>query len=202
MLLFAHTREKYRVQRAIRATALHDFAATPAKGLEWVRSTMPIPGGPVKSRLAASLIISVAVITGATGCSMISPVATKIDYSPSDGVNVPDSGTILVRNAFIVATEDGSNGNLIAAFINESDKNDSVSIEVDGLSPLLVKVPVGEPVSLGANTDPLLIEGLDAMPGSTVAVYFQSGAAEGELVQVPVLDGSLSYYAEFVPTTK
>ena len=156
----------------------------------------------MKSRLAASLIISVAVITGATGCSMISPVATKIEYSPSDGVNVPGDGPIQVRNAFIVATEDGSTGNLVAAFVNEGDKNESISIEIDGLAPLLVKVPVGEPVSLGANADPLLIEGLDAMPGSTVAVYFQSGSAEGELVQVPVLDGSLSYYADLVPTTK
>lgn len=156
----------------------------------------------MKSRLAASIIISVAVITGATGCSMISPVATKIDYSPSDGVNVSTDGPIQVRNAFIVATEDGSVGNLIGAFINEGDKNESISIEIDGRAPLLVKVPAGDPVSLGANADPLLIEDLDVKPGATVAVYFQSGSAEGTLKDIPVLDGSLSYYADLVPTTK
>jgi hypothetical protein len=37
------------------------------------------------------------------------------------------------------------------------------------------------------------------MPGATIKVYFQSGDATGAAADVPVLDGSLSYYADLVP---
>lgn len=154
----------------------------------------------MKSRLVASLAISAAVIVGATGCSMISPVATQIQYSASDGVNVPGDGPVLVRNALIVANEDGTVGNFVAALVNDTQETASITIEVEGLAPATVKVKPGNPVSLGAGAEPLLLEGLDAMPGTTIAVYFQTGDAEGQLVQVPVLDGSLAQYADLVPS--
>ena len=47
--------------------------------------------------------------------------------------------------------------------------------------------------------DPILIESLDARPGSTIPVYFQSGDGEGARVDIPVLDGSLDYLADLVP---
>ena len=48
------------------------------------------------------------VVLGTTGCSMISPQATTIPYSAADGVNVPASGPLKVRNALFVANEDGT----------------------------------------------------------------------------------------------
>ena len=63
-----------------------------------------------------------------------------------------------------------------------------------------VRVPANSVMSLGTDeAEPLLIEGLDTMPGSDIAGFFQSGDAEGTLVSVPVLDGGLDYLEPFVP---
>ncbi|WP_424937373.1 MULTISPECIES: hypothetical protein [Bacteria] len=155
----------------------------------------------MKSRLAASLAISAAVIVGATGCSMISPQATTIQYSASDGVNVPGNGPVAVRNAFIVADEEGT-GNLVAGLVNETGTSATLSVEVDGVAAQTVRVGAGKTVSLGGADAPLRIQGADLKPGATVGVYFQSGDDKGSLTQVPVLDGTLPYYADLVPSEK
>lgn len=156
----------------------------------------------MKPRLVASLVIGAALVLGTTGCSMISPQATTIEYSAADGVNVPASGPLEVRNALIVATDDGADGNLVAAVVNATDEAHTLNIEIgEGSStiPLTLRVPANTTISLGEDEDPLLVEGLDSLPGTDVAAYFQSGDAEGALVSVPVLDGELDYLAPLVP---
>ncbi len=156
------------------------------------------------SRLIASLAVGAALVLTTTGCSMISPQATTIIFSPAEGTNVYESGPVEVRNAQIVASEDGSEGNFVAALINETDDSHTLNIEFGGessTSTLTVRVPANTVLSLGAEDgeDPLLIEDLDTMPGSTIDTYFQSGDGEGALVSVPVLDGTLDYLAPLAP---
>ncbi|WP_417510976.1 DNA modification methylase [Microbacterium sp.] len=155
----------------------------------------------MKSRLVASAALSALVLLGTTGCTFLTPQATSIDpYNVSDGVNVPDSeGPLDIRNAMVIATEDGSTGNLIAAIVNTTDKAEVLTIEIEGLEPLTVRVGAGDTVSLGATTDPLRIDDLDTMPGATVPMYFQSGDATGSVTEIPVLDGTLPEYADLVP---
>jgi hypothetical protein len=154
----------------------------------------------VKSRLVASAAVSALVLLGATGCTFITPQSTEIQYSASDGVNIPDSdGPLEVRNAMIIATEDGSVGNLVAAIVNPTDDAATLTVEIEGLDPLTVRVGAGDTLSLGANGEPLRIDDLDTMPGATVEAYFQSGDATGATAEVPVLDGSLPYYSDLVP---
>ncbi|WP_447913304.1 DNA modification methylase [Microbacterium phyllosphaerae] len=157
----------------------------------------------MKSRLVASAAISALVLLGATGCTFISPQATKIEYSASDGVNVSDSdGPIDVRNAFIVANEDGSVGNFIGAVVNPTTEKATLTMTVAGLDPFTVTVPAGKTVSFGADEEPLRIDGLDTKPGATIEIHFQSGDGAGTKTEVPVLDGSLPYYADLVPTAE
>lgn len=159
----------------------------------------------MKSRLIASIVVGAAVVFGTTGCNLIAPQATTIDYSASDGVNVPSSGPLEVRNALIVANEEGTEGNFVAAIVNATDSQETLRIEVgEGSSAVRasVNVPANRTLSLGdlANdVEPLLLEGIDAAPGSTVAVYFQSGDSEGALIEVPVLDGALDYLSDLEP---
>ncbi len=154
---------------------------------------------PKTSRLVAAVAVGLAVALGSTGCSMISPQATTIEYSPSDGVNVPSSGPLLVRNAFIVADESGSTGNFIAAIINDTDSTETLNMGLNG-QRATVTVPARTVVSLGVDgVEPLLIQGLDSAPGTDVSVAFQSGDGEGVEFSVPVLDGTLPEYAPFVP---
>lgn len=155
----------------------------------------------MKSRLVASAALSALVLLGATGCTFITPQSTEIQYSASDGINIPDSdGPLQIRNAMIIANEDGSVGNLVAAIVNDTDQNEVLTIEAEGLAPLTVRVGAGDTLSLGADAEPLRIDDLGAKPGATVELYFQSGDATGATAEVPVLDGTLPYYADLVPT--
>lgn len=161
----------------------------------------------MKTRLIASVALGAAVLLGTTGCNLIAPQATTIDYSASDGVNVPAAaGPLSVRNALIVADDDGTTGNLVAAIVNDTTDQLVLRIEVgEGSSAVraAVNVPAGRTLSLGdlANdVEPLRLDDIDAVPGSTVPVYFQSGDGEGSLMQVPVLDGALEYLAPLAPT--
>ena len=157
----------------------------------------------MKPRLIASIAVGAALVLGTTGCSMISPQATTIEYSAAEGVNVYDEGPLDVRNAFFVATEDGSEGNFVAAIVNDTDESHTLRIEFgEGASaiPLTVRVPANTTISLGSEgEDPILVEDLDTPPGADIPGYFQSGDAEGTLISVPVLDGELNYLAPLVP---
>ena len=154
----------------------------------------------MKSRLVASAAISALVLLGATGCTFITPQSTKVEYSGSDGVNISDeNGPLAVRNAFIVANEDGSVGNFIGAVVNPTQEKATLTIAVEG-NDFTVTVPAGDRVSFGADAEPLRIVDLNAKPGATIEMHFQSGDSVGVKTQVPVLDGSLPYYADLVPS--
>jgi hypothetical protein len=135
---------------------------------------------------------------------MISPQGTTIPYSASDGINVADvkGAPLLVRNALIVATPDGSVGNLVAAVVNMTDSAHTLTVQVgegSSGSTQTLSVPAHSVSSLGENVDPLRIDNLDAKPGAAVPVYFQSGDAEGALADVPVLGGDEEYLVSLVP---
>jgi hypothetical protein len=152
----------------------------------------------VKSRLIASLALGAAVVLGATGCNMLAPQATTIQYSASDGVNIPDSGPLKVRNALIIANEDGTLGNLIAGVVNDTDDDLTLNVSIAGQSQQLA-VAANSSVSLGIDSAPMLFDEVGE-PGADIEASFQSGDGEGVRVNVPILDGTLPYYTEFVPT--
>ncbi|MFT4051250.1 MAG: DNA modification methylase [Microbacterium sp.] len=149
--------------------------------------------------VALATVVAATAALSATGCTFISPQATTISYSPSDGVSVPASGPLSVRNALLVADESGENANFIAAIVNDTDSAETLLVGIDGVNKS-VRVPANSTVSLGFDgDDPLLFTGLDAAPGIDLEMTFQSGDGEGVVQSIPVLDGSLDYLADFVP---
>lgn len=153
----------------------------------------------MKLRLVASIAVGAALTLGATGCSLVAPQATTIQYSASDGVNVPDSGPIDVRNAMVIADDEGTNGNFIAAFVNPTLEDQTVIFGFGTASAELV-IEAGDTLSLGVDgNDPILLEDIDTPPGAQLSMSFQSGDGEGVTIDVPVLDGTLPYYEEYVP---
>lgn len=152
----------------------------------------------MKSRLIASLALGAAVVLGTTGCNMLAPQATTIQYSASDGVNVPDSGPVLIRNAMVIANEDGTLGNFIAGLVNNTDESVTLNVSIADQRQT-VEVPANTMLSLGVDSAPLLFDDAGT-PGADVEASFQSGEGEGVRINVPILDGTLPYYTEFVPT--
>jgi hypothetical protein len=156
----------------------------------------------VKSRLIASIAVGAAVILGASGCAMISPQTTTVPYSPSDGINVPDvpGAPLQVRNALVI-TNAGVAGNLVAAIVNQTDRDETLTINIsDTAVSKTVDVPANSTVSLGTEDTPPLPLAVRTKPGATVLMEFQSGDAQGVKVHVPVLNGTLPYYKTLVPT--
>jgi hypothetical protein len=157
----------------------------------------------VKSRFIASLALGALVVVGTSGCAMLSTQATQIQYSASDGVNIPDSGPLQVRNVLIVTDEEGADGSLVAAIVNTTSESQTLNIEWgEGSSKSTeeIRVPANSTVSLGTEeTDPLQLEGIDTKPGANLPMFFQSGDGEGVLFDVPVLDGALDYYGDLLP---
>lgn len=157
-----------------------------------------------RSRFFAVVVIGAAVVAGTTACGFNAEMGTSVPYSPSDGINVRDSGPLEIRNAMIIVDEEGTTGNFVAAIINETDSPETLTMEVgegdDTLSET-VEVEANSIVSLGAeDVEPLRLDGIEAAPGSTLPVYFQSGDAEGVRGNVPVLDGALDYLSTLTPT--
>jgi hypothetical protein len=159
----------------------------------------------VKSRLLASVVVGAALVLGTSGCAFISPQATTIPYSPADGIDVQDNGApLLIRNALIIANPSGTIGNLVAAVVNTTGEPQVLTVQVgDGGITRTVPVRANAVKSLGDNaehTAPLRISGLDAKPGSTIQISFQSGDASPVVVAVPVLNNGQHYYNGLVPT--
>jgi hypothetical protein len=132
----------------------------------------------------------------------VSTQATQLQYSASDGVNIPHSGPLDVRNVLVV-TEDGVDGVLVAAIVNTTSEPQTLNIEYGEGSDKTsekIRVPANGVVSLGTDeTDALPLEGIDSAPGTNLPMFFQSGDSEGVLYAVPVLDGSLDYYGDLLP---
>ena len=153
----------------------------------------------MNSRRLASVALAAAVVFATAGCSIISPQATTIDYSPAEGVNLMGTEPLKVRNALLVANESGTEANFLAAIVNDTDSAETLLVGIDG-DTQRVRVDAHSTVSLGFDgADPLLFEKIDAVPGTDVEMTFQSGTGEVVSSRIPALDGTLDYLADFVP---
>ncbi|GHD52452.1 hypothetical protein [Mycetocola manganoxydans] len=155
----------------------------------------------MKARLIASVVLAATVVLGTSACNLVAPQATTKNYDPSDGVS-GRVGDLKIRNALIIMGEEGTDGNLIASVTNGGSAQ-SLDIQFgegeDGT--VTVKVPEESTVSFGtAEDEPILLAGVDALPGSLTTVFFQYGDETGVEILVPVLDGSLPEYSDLVPS--
>lgn len=165
--------------------------------------TVGVFRSPKRSRLIASIAVGAAIALGTTGCTFMTPQSTQVQYSAAEGVNVFADAPLAVRNAFIVANEDGTLGNFVAAIVNETDETQTlrVSIGEGDTVDLSIRVPARSVLSLGSeDAEPILIEGPEMLPGSDIPGFFESGDSAGTIVSLPILDGQLDYLADLVPS--
>ncbi len=158
----------------------------------------------MKVRIAASIVLAALVVTGTSACTFLSPAATLTQYDPSDGVN----GTVAdlkIRNAIVLNARDGSVGSLLVSLVNGSDTDLHVTIQyadADGNRvDEMAMLAAGQSAQFGsADHDQILLENIDAQPGSLLPVFFTYGGETGVELLVPVLDGTLSQYSDLVPS--
>lgn len=150
----------------------------------------------MKARLIASVALAATIVLGATGCNLISPQSTTKAYDASDGVSV-NVGDLRLRN-IIVLTEDGVDGNLIFTVANRGGPH-SLSFQYGDDVTVTTIVDGNTSTVFGGENDPLALPDIDAEPGSFMPLFVQYGNETGKEILVPVLDGTISPYDEFLP---
>lgn len=155
----------------------------------------------MRARRTTSIVLAAATIAALSGCTFISAQSTLEPYDPSDGFS-GTVGDVELRNALLI-TEDGETANLALNMINTGVKNATVAISweaADGRHERNAYVRAGGELHYGTGDATLTLSGIDAELGALFPVYFQYGDNEGVELDVPVLDGTLPEYAEYLPT--
>lgn len=157
----------------------------------------------MKIRIASSIALAAGLALGLSGCNLIAPQSTLIEYAPSDGVDLNIDGVDL-RNVMLIADEGGENFNVVFSSVNQTGEavNLTIVFEGEGSSQGVAQVRIPKGVTVFGNPEldqkvvVVPLEGVIA--GSMVSAYFQvEGAAEKER-PVPVLDGTLVEYQPLV----
>ena len=153
----------------------------------------------MRIRALATITVASALLLGTAGCGMVTETATLKSYAASDGVNVT-VGDVHFRNLLVIANESGDAA-LVSSVVNDSNSLELVTVEVQGATVLSTQVGAYPGITkLGiADENPIVFYGAGVVAGEYVDVYVQYGANDGQLISVPVLDGTDPVYAPYVP---
>lgn len=154
----------------------------------------------MRARIAASVVLAVGILLGTSGCNLFDAQATLQHYDPSDGVSASVGG-IDVLNALLIS-EDGETANLVATVINADDQAHRLGIQYESSTGTItdfLTVDGNSTQIVGVDTV-VTLSGLNAPVGSLFPVFFQYGQETGVDVLLPVLNGDLAEYSQFVPS--
>lgn len=156
----------------------------------------------MRTRIASSIAAAVVTVLTLTGCGFVTPVANLEPYDPSDGVGT-ELGDLALRNVLLIAN-DSNEATLVMTVVNKADDDIVLNMQYGDAD-----VRVTESVSLpGGNTrtnvgdapeTTVVVSDAELVLGTLFPIYFEYGSVPGEVVLVPVLDGSLPEYELYVP---
>lgn len=152
------------------------------------------------SRPLGVAMIALAAVSTA-GCTFTTQQTTELYYEPADGVEALLGPDVVVSSVLIVTDEQGAPGNLIARVVNSGIEPARVLLasEEAGVEVTVTAEP-GETVEIGPEGEQVIVESVDAVPGTLVP--FVAALPDGELafeILVPVFDETFPRYAELVP---
>ena len=134
-------------------------------------------------RPLAAAAAAAAVALAVTGCNMLTPQATLIQYDPSDGVSGA-TGTVEIHNAMLIGEADGEAVSLAVTFTNAGEAT-SLEVRVDDEAQE-IRVPQGITV-YGTDEQLVFPVGGELEYGSLRNVSFQADGAEPEGLEVPLI---------------
>lgn len=156
----------------------------------------------MKTRSLASIALGFAVVLGTAGCGAVTPQATTITFSPSDGVNVavPSDAPVVILNALLVKGEDApeTDANFVATLVNKSDESQTVTLSWDGGSAA-IDVDADSTAVYGPD-ETLLLQNIASPAGATEDIVFQSGSTAPVTEAVQVFDTELAHLSTLAPT--
>lgn len=148
-------------------------------------------------RLVALGVGAAAVTALAGGCAVMNPITTAHPYAPSDGIRVPLNQALVVENLMVLTDGDGTSGHILGAVVNRSNEPAEVSLTIgEGGSPIPVRIDAQDEVNL--TNAGITAESLEAEPGAVVPSVVSSESSGDMTVQVPVLDGTIPPYDDYL----
>ena len=156
---------------------------------------MRAPGGKMAISKFAAVTIAASMLLGTSGCTFMSPVASRIEYAPADGSQV-DLESVKIRN-FVYVTN-GTVSALSGSIVNPSLEPKTVRIQytdaaVNEAKEVTFSVNPGQRVDLGYNGGQALAINLGGKAGGVVRINVSEGSVTEEM-RVPVLDGTFEFY--------
>ncbi len=153
-------------------------------------------------RKFASIAIAASLLLGTAGCTFMNPIASRIDYAPSDGTQVSFENNIDARN-FMYLSDGNGHAALFGSLVNRGVTQTNVALQYTDASSNEKKQTVytllpSQKLDFGYNGTSALDFNLGGKPGQTVTVFVIAGNETGKAMNVPVLDGTLTEYSELV----
>ncbi|WP_373461912.1 hypothetical protein [Arthrobacter sp. V4I6] len=137
-----------------------------------------------------------------TGCGYINPQQTSEQYAASDGTHT-DLGPLQLRNMMIISAGEDKPGRVIGAVYNDSDRDVKLTISGVGGAQAEILVQKNSYALLNEDSaDEALLSATGAKPGSVLEVSVrEDGTNQNARFKVPVLDGTVVDYQQYLPST-
>jgi hypothetical protein len=159
-----------------------------------------------RRRRGAALVAVAAVIAAISGCA---PVATLMHYNPSDGIRVDLGEGVIINNLMVLTEEEGSPGLVLGGITNSGGTATRVTLQTEDAQTtvavganqtVLLQPPadVADDAAAGDSLD-VVLDTVAAPPGGTLPMLVSTPQAGSAQVSVPVLDGTIPPYEQYLP---
>lgn len=153
-------------------------------------------------RIASSIALAAALALGASGCSLIAAQGTQEAYAPSDGIDVTIEN-VAIRNLLLIEDASGENFNVVFTGVNNTTEVELVRMTfVAGNTEASSDFVLEPGLTAFGNPEGEVAPQLVSLPGlkagQTVEAYFETQSGGEAKYEVPVLDGTLEEYKNYV----
>jgi hypothetical protein len=149
----------------------------------------------VQPRTVAAAAAAVVVAFAATGCNILTPQATLIQYDASDGIS-GQTGTVEFHNAMLIGEPEGDALNLSVTFTNPGDETFLEIRVADEVQQIRVASGV---TTYGFPEQQLVFPADDIEFGGHRNVSFQADGAEPTGVEVQMFSTEFIGYETLAP---
>jgi hypothetical protein len=152
-------------------------------------------------RKFATVAVAASLLLGTAGCTFMNPIASRIEYAPSDGTQA-SLENVDARN-FMYLSDGAGHAALFGSLVNRGLDSASVKLQYTDATSNATKQAYftllpSQKLDFGYNGTSPLNYNLAGKPGSTVTVWVSAGSETGKEMNVPVLDGTLAEYSDLV----
>lgn len=146
----------------------------------------------------AALILAAAASLTLGGCGLTTPITTQRAYAASDGVRVAVSDDVRVENLLVLTESPEGPAVLIGMLVNDSRTETVTMTLTDAEGTEIVASELAPHSFDNLNDAPVEFPDAEAVPGSTVPVTVQVPGLDATTAAVPVLDGTLEEYQQYM----